>query len=132
MKKNESNLLQKKKPYDNKENKKEEKGVKYVENEIKSNEENARIVEITPKISSTDIANQNSQNLSFEKKVELLAEEMKQQILQLHNEGNSVRFIGNQIGISRELVRKIIKGEGTLKIVAMQRVRMQEIQNIKF
>lgn len=131
MKKEKSNLLQKKQSC-KKDNKKEEKGVKYIENLIKENQENARIVEITPKISSTDVKNQNFQKLSFDKKVEIVAENLRQQILQLHKEGNSVRFIGNQIGVSRELVRKVINGEGTLKIIAMQRVRMQEIQNINF
>ena len=57
---------------------------------------------------------------------------MKQTILRLHKEGNSVRFIAGKVGISRELVRKVIKGEGTLKITAMQRIRAQEMQQMKF
>lgn len=130
MKKKKSNFLQKK-------NKKSRyvklsnanQGVKYVEDKMKDNKEKIQIVEITPRLSSIDIS---SQNLSFDEKVEILAEDLKQEILQLHKEGNSVRYIGNKVGISRELARKVIKGEGSLKITAMQRIRIQEIQQMKF
>lgn len=130
MKKKKSNFLQKK-------NKKSRyvklsnanQGVKYIEDKMKDNKEKIQIVEITPRLSSIDISNQN---LSFDEKVEILAEDLKQEILQLHKEGNSVRYIGNKVGISRELARKVIKGEGSLKITAMQRIRIQEIQQMKF
>lgn len=139
MKKNKSNLLQKKnasyKKYTiNKKNNyskisdKKNNGVKYIEDKMKNNE-NVRIVEITPRISSANISDKN---LDFEKKVELLVQELKETILRLHKEGNSVRFIAGKVGISRELVRKVIKGEGTLKITAMQRIRAQEMQQMKF
>ena len=139
MKKNKSNLLQKKnasyKKYTiNKKNNyskisdKKNNGVKYIEDKMKNNK-NVRIVEITPRISSANIS---YKNLDFEKKVELLVQELKETILRLHKEGNSVRFIAGKVGISRELVRKVIKGEGTLKITAMQRIRAQEMQQMKF
>lgn len=139
MKKNKSNLLQKKnasyKKYTtNKKNNyskisdKKDNGVKYIEDKMKNNK-NVRIVEITPRISSANISDKN---LDFEKKVELLVQELKETILRLHKEGNSVRFIAGKVGISRELVRKVIKGEGTLKITAMQRIRAQEMQQMKF
>lgn len=139
MKKNKSNLLQKKnasyKKYTiNKKNNyskisdKKNNGVKYIEDKMKNNE-NVRIVEITPRISSANISDKN---LDFEKKVELLVQELKETILRLHKEGNSVRFIAGKVGISRELVRKVIKGEGTLKITAMQRICAQEMQQMKF
>lgn len=139
MKKNKSNLLQKKnasyKKYTtNKKNNyskisdKKDNGVKYIEDKMKNNK-NVRIVEITPRISSANISDKN---LDFEKKVEFLVQELKETILRLHKEGNSVRFIAGKVGISRELVRKVIKGEGTLKITAMQRIRAQEMQQMKF
>lgn len=139
MKKNKSNLLQKKnasyKKYTtNKKNNyfkisdKKNNGVKYIEDKMKNNK-NVRIVEITPRISSANISDKN---LDFEKKVELLVQELKETILRLHKEGNSIRFIAGKVGISRELVRKVIKGEGTLKITAMQRIRAQEMQQMKF
>lgn len=140
MKKNKSNLLQKKnasyKKYMASEknksfkssNKKENHGVKYVEDKMNNNK-NVEFVEITPRLSSINISDKN---LDFDTKVELLVEELKQTILRLHKEGNSVRFIAGKVGISRELVRKVIKGEGTLKITAMQRIRAQEMQQMKF
>ena len=128
MKKNKSNLLQKKNISNKRYVINKNNGVKYIEEKMKNNK-NVRIVEITPRISSTNISDKN---LSFEKKVELLVQELKETILRLHKEGNSVRFIAGKVGISRELVRKVIKGEGTLKITAMQRIRAQEIQQIKF
>lgn len=140
MKKNKSNLLQKKnasyKKYMASEknksfklsNKKENHGVKYVEDKMNNNK-NVEFVEITPRLSSINISDKN---LDFDAKVELLVEELKQTILRLHKEGNSVRFIAEKVGISRELVRKVIKGEGTLKITAMQRIRAQEMQQMKF
>lgn len=140
MKKNKSNLLQKKnasyKKYMASEknksfklsNKKENHGVKYVEDKMNNNK-NVEFVEITPRLSSINISDKN---LDFDTKVELLVEELKQTILRLHKEGNSVRFIAEKVGISRELVRKVIKGEGTLKITAMQRIRAQEMQQMKF
>jgi len=140
MKKNKSNLLQKKnasyKKYMASEknksfklsNKKDSYGVKYVEDKMNNNK-NVEIVEITPRLSSINISDKS---LDFDTKVELLVEELKQTILRLHKEGNSVRFIAGEVGVSRELVRKVIKGEGTLKITAMQRIRAQEMQQMKF
>lgn len=140
MKKNKSNLLQKKnasyKKYMASEknksfklsNKKENHGVKYVEDKMNNNK-NVEFVEITPRLFSINISDKN---LDFDTKVELLVEELKQTILRLHKEGNSVRFIAEKVGISRELVRKVIKGEGTLKITAMQRICAQEMQQMKF
>lgn len=128
MKKNKSNLLQKKNISSKRYVINKNNGVKYIEDKMKNNK-NVRIVEITPRISSANISDKN---LDFEKKVELLVQELKETILRLHKEGNSVRFIAGKVGISRELVRKVIKGEGTLKITAMQRIRAQEMQQIKF
>lgn len=128
MKKNKSNLLQKKNISSKRYVINKNNGVKYIEEKMKNNK-NVRIVEITPRISSANISDKN---LDFEKKVELLVQELKETILRLHKEGNSVRFIAGKVGISRELVRKVIKGEGTLKITAMQRIRAQEMQQIKF
>lgn len=128
MKKNKSNLLQKKNISSKRYVINKNNGVKYIEDKMKNNK-NVRIVEITPRISSANISDKN---LDFEKKVELLVQELKETILRLHKEGNSVRFIAGKIGISRELVRKVIKGEGTLKITAMQRIRAQEMQQMKF
>ena len=128
MKKNKSNLLQKKNISSKRYVINKNNGVKYIEDKMKNNK-NVRIVEITPRISSANISDKN---LDFEKKVELLVQELKETILRLHKEGNSVRFIAGKVGISRELVRKVIKGEGTLKITAMQRIRAQEMQQMKF
>lgn len=128
MKKNKSNFLQKKNISSKRYVINKNNGVKYIEDKMKNNK-NVRIVEITPRISSANISDKN---LDFEKKVELLVQELKETILRLHKEGNSVRFIAGKVGISRELVRKVIKGEGTLKITAMQRIRAQEMQQIKF
>lgn len=138
MKKNKGNSLQKKRSaykryrmsrrsdFSQLSNKKH--GIRYIEDKINNNK-NVKIVEITPRLSSIDISDKN---LDFDTKVELLVEELKQTILRLHKEGNSVRFIAGEVGISRELVRKVIKGEGTLKITAMQRIRAQEMQQMKF
>lgn len=128
MKKNKSNLLQKKNISYQKYTTSKNNGVKYIEDKLNKNK-NTKIVEITPRLSSIDISDKN---LDFEAKVELLVQELKQTILRLHKEGNSVRFIASKVGISRELVRKVIKGEGTLKITAMQRIRAQEMQQMKF
>lgn len=106
------------------------KKVKYIENII-TKDENTRVVEIMPKIDSLKELNEKKE-LDFDTKVEILAEQLKQEILQLYKEGNSVRFIGNKVGVSRELARQVIKGNGSLKITAMQRIRMQEIQQMKF
>lgn len=129
MKKNKSNLLQKKNPSCGEYTTNKNNGIRYVEEKV-NNDNNVEIVEITPRLSST--TNISNKNIDFETKVELLVQELKQTILRLHKEGNSVRFIAGKVGISRELVRKVIKGEGTLKITAMQRIRAQEIQQIKF
>lgn len=128
MKRNKSNLLQKKNISCQRYTTNKNNGVKYVEDKLNKNK-NTKIVEITPRLSSIDISDEN---LDFETKVELLVQELKQTILRLHKEGNSVRFIASKVGISRELVRKVIKGEGTLKITAMQRIRAQEMQQMKF
>ena len=106
------------------------KKVKYIE-DIITKDENTRVVEIMPKIDSLKELNEKKE-LDFDTKVEILAEQLKQEILQLYKEGNSVRFIGNKGGVSRELARQVIKGNGSLKITAMQRIRMQEIQQMKF
>lgn len=128
MKKNKSNLLQKKNISSKRYSIDKNNGVKYIEDKLNNNK-NTRIVEITPRLSSINISDKN---LDFDTKVENLVQELKQTILRLHKEGNSVRFIAGRVGISRELVRKVIKGEGTLKITAMQRIRAQEIQKINF
>ena len=138
MKKKKSNLLQKKKSYYNKNNKEnrnfkisnanKNKGVRYIENKMNESKD-VKVVEITPRLSSIDI---NNQDLDFDSKVEALAEELKTRILQLHQEGNSVRFIADKVHMSRESVRKVIKGESSLKILAMERVRAQEIEQMKF
>lgn len=116
MGKNRSNFLQKKNP------EVDDKGVKYVADKMKENNAKTRIVEITPRLSSIDI----KQDLSFDDKVEQLANLLKDRILQLYKEGNSVRYIASQVDMSRESVRKTIKGECSLKILAMERVRAQE------
>lgn len=130
MKRSKSNCLQMKKA--NKANKKftisNFKNIRFIEDKMKNNK-NVKVVEITPRLSSIDISDPD---LDFEKRVDLLVEEMKTRIFQLHKEGNSIRFIANQIGISRELVRNVINGKATLRITAMQRIRAQEMQKIKF
>lgn len=128
MKKKKSNLLQKKNRNFKISNANKDKGVKYVENKMNGNKD-IKIVEITPRLSSIDIS---SQDLDFDSKVEALAEELKTRILQLHQEGNSVRFIADKVHMSRESVRKVIKGESSLKILAMERVRAQEIGKMEF
>lgn len=131
MKRKKRNFLQKKNAY-SKSNKKfkslNTKGVTYIENKLNNNE-NTRIVEITPRLSSVELSNPE---VEFEKKVEILAEELKQQILKMHEEGNSVRFIADKVRMSRETVRKTIKGECSLKILAMERIRAMEVQQMKF
>ena len=128
MKRKKSNLLQKKNRNFKISNANKDKGVKYVENKMNGNKD-IKIVEITPRLSSIDIS---SQDLDFDSKVEALAEELKTRILQLHQEGNSVRFIADKVHMSRESVRKVIKGESSLKILAMERVRAQEIGKMEF
>lgn len=131
MKRKKRNFLQKKNAY-SKSNKKfkslNTKGVTYIENKLNNNK-NTRIVEITPRLSSVELSNPE---VEFEKKVEILAEELKQQILKMHEEGNSVRFIADKVRMSRETVRKTIKGECSLKILAMERIRAMEVQQMKF
>lgn len=131
MKRKKRNFLQKKNAY-SKSNKKykslNNKGVTYIEDKLNNNE-NTRIVEIAPRLSSVELSNPE---VEFEKKVEILAEELKQQILKMHEEGNSVRFIADKVRMSRETVRKTIKGECSLKILAMERIRALEIQQMKF
>ena len=128
MKRKKSNLLQKKNRNFKISNANKDKGVKYVENKMNGNKD-IKIVEITPRLSSIDIS---SQDLDFDSKVEALAEELKTRILQLHQEGNSVRFIADKVHMSRESVRKVIKGESSFKILAMERVRAQEIGKMEF
>lgn len=139
MKRSKSNFLQMKKESNKKyksdskisnivSNKRKNKNYRYVERKIKDNKKDVRVIEITPRLSTIDLS---EDGLSFNEKVDIVANKMKEEIMQLHEQGYGVRFIGQQLDISRELARSVIKGTGSLRIIAMQRVRFYEFQTKK-
>lgn len=103
------------------------KNFRYIEDKMKNNEK-VRVIEITPRLSSIDLSDNG---LTFNEKVDIVANKLKDEILQMHKEGHGVRFIGQQLDISRELARNVIKGTGSLRIIAMQRVPYYEFLSKK-